>query len=275
MIQISNVEFYYKKGNNIFNNLELNMEKGHIYGLLGRNGMGKSTLLKLISGLIFSKSGKIETMGENPERRLPSMMTQLFYVPEEITTPTVSMKQFAKYNAPFYVNFSLEDLKSYMEEFEVSYEQKISSMSLGQKKKAIISFALACNTPLLIMDEPTNGLDIPSKSQFRKIVSRVTTEERCVIISTHQVRDLENLIDSVVILEGDGMIANTSIEKISQNFMFKVLDKGEESIYEESGIRGRWGIVENNTKEESKVDIELFFNAAIAQPEIIKSILTR
>ena len=275
MIQVSNVDFYYKKGSKIFTNLNLNLKRGHIYGLLGRNGMGKSTLLKLISGMIFAKSGKIETLGENPEKRLPSMLMQLLYLPEEISAPTVSMKNLAKYTAPFYTNFSYDDLRNYMEEFEVSYDKKISSLSLGQKKKAMIAFALACNTQLLIMDEPTNGLDIPSKSQFRKIISRIATEERCVVISTHQVRDLENLIDSVVILEGEGIIANASIEQISQNLMFKVLDEDEVSIYEESGIRGRWGIVENKNRLENKVDIELFFNAAVAKPEIIRNLFAR
>ena len=275
MIHISNVEFYYKKGRGIFNNIDLKLQKGRIYGLLGRNGIGKSTLLNLISGIVFPKSGEIEVLGEKPQKRLPSLMTRLYYLPEEVTTPVVSMKQYAKYTSPFYINFSYDDLKSYLEEFEVSDDQKISTMSLGQRKKAMIAFAIACNTPLLLMDEPTNGLDIPSKSQFRKIIARVATEERCVVISTHQVRDLDKLIDSLVILDGQGVVVNASTEHISQNITFKTLEVGEVSIYEENGFKGRWGVVENKTKRESSVDIELFFNAAIAKPEIIKSLLTR
>ena len=275
MIQISNVEFFYKKGNTILKDLNLNLERGYIYGLLGKNGTGKSTLLKLISGMIFPKAGEIENMGTNPAKRLPSFMTQLYYIPEEISTPSVSMNQYAKHTAPFYANFSYDDLQTYMDEFELDCKQKISSMSLGQKKKAIIAFALACNTQLLIMDEPTNGLDIPSKKQFRKIISNIATEDRCIVISTHQVRDLENLIDSLVILEHSEIIVNASMDKISKKLMFKMLEKDEKFIYEETSIRGKFGIVENIDEQENKVDIELFFNAAIEQHELINRLLNR
>ena len=275
MIQISNVEFFYKKNVEILKNLNLNLERGHIYGLLGKNGTGKSTLLKLISGMVFPKVGKIENMGTDPVKRLPSLMTQLYYLPEEISTPSVSMNQYAKYNAPFYVNFSYDDLRAYMDEFELDCDKKLSSMSLGQKKKAVIAFALACNTPLLLMDEPTNGLDIPSKKQFRKIIANVVTEDKCIVISTHQVRDLDSLIDSLIILEHNEIIVNASIDKISEKLMFKVLENDEEAIYKESSIRGMYGIVESTYKQESNVDIELFFNAAIEQHEIINRLLNR
>ncbi len=275
MIKISNIDFSYGRGSKVFDNLNLDLNKGHIYGLLGRNGMGKSTILKLISGMIFPQTGTVETMGVDPSKRLPSMMTQLYYVPEEIYTPSVNMTKFVKHNAPFYVNFSHEDLLVYMTEFELSFDKKISSMSLGQKKKAIIAFALACRTPLLIMDEPTNGLDIPSKSQFRKIISGIATDDRCIIISTHQVRDLENLIDTLVVLEGSEIIANASIYDIGKKLMFKAIEPDETAIYSEGNVRGAWGVVENTHNEDSKVDIELFFNAAISQPETIKNILNK
>lgn len=274
MVQLEDLTFGYPRKSNLFSSLDLRLDKGHIYGLLGKNGSGKSTLLKLISGMVFPRSGKILSLGVKPTDRLPSFVSNIYFLTEEIFTPSESMNTYAKFVAPFYPKFSFDDLDRLMAEFELDLKQKLTNLSLGQKKKAAIAFALACNTDLIIMDEPTNGLDIPSKSQFRKIVSALVTDDRCVIISTHQVRDLENLIDSVVILEDSKIVINTSIDNISKRLLFKKMNDGEKSIYEESNMMGSWGVVENtNNEENGKVDVELLFNAAISQPELIANIL--
>ncbi len=269
MIKIKTVDFAYKRGVKIFDSLDLELKEGHIYGLLGKNGSGKSTLLKLISGMVEPSKGEIEMLGASPFDRLPSIMEQIYYLPEEITTQTRSMRSYSRLMGALYPNFSGEELEAYMKEFEVDMDIKLYKLSLGQKKKAAIAFGLACNTKILIMDEPTNGLDIPSKSQFRRIVARVATENRAIIISTHQVRDLESLIDNILIVSEGQIILNATTEEISKRLQFKSITDSDKVIYEESSVAQRRGVVENVDGNESKIDIELLFNATTTLPEKI------
>ena len=146
-------------------------------------------------------------------------------------------------------------------------------MSLGQQKKAIISLALACNTEILIMDEPTNGLDIPSKSIFRKLIAEIIDDNKLILISTHQVKDLENLISSVVILENEGVILATSINRIEDKLYFGDLDRMSDPIlYKECSIRGEWGVSINKTETPTNVDLEMLFNASVQNKELMKDI---
>ncbi|MCF0207726.1 MAG: ABC transporter ATP-binding protein, partial [Bacteroidales bacterium] len=222
MIKLENVDFAYSSYKQIFRQLNLRLEPGHIYGLLGKNGAGKSTMLKIISGLNFATSGNVETLGYQASRRDARMLQDIFFVPEEIAVPQQSIENFVRINAPFYPNFSQSDFDKYMNMFEMGeYKQKMSSLSHGQKKKVIISFAIACNTRILILDEPTNGMDIPSKSTFRRIVSTCISEDSSIIISTHQVRDLQDIIDSVIILHESEIKLLESIGDITEAFAFK------------------------------------------------------
>ncbi len=271
MIKVSNIRFSYKRGQQLFDSLSVELFAGHIYGLLGKNGEGKSTLLKLISGMLSPQAGEVESLGATPFKREPSFLSQIYYIPEEIYSPNCSIEAYVKMMSRFYSTFSRLDFDSYVAEFQLEPQRKISAMSLGQKKKFAIAFGLACNSRLLIMDEPTNGLDIPSKSQFRKIVSRVATEDRIIIISTHQVRDLDNLIDNIIILEQGQIAINCSVDTIAQRLSFKQLSDGDKPLYEESNSMSRNGIVLNSDGEYSKVDIEMLFNAVVAnQSEICK-----
>lgn len=270
MIYAEHLEFSYRKNKKVFSGLDLTLTEGHVYGLLGKNGAGKSTLLKLLCGLLFPEKGSLAVMGHSPRQRKPSFLSDLFFIPEEIYLPEMKMRDYGKWIAPFYPRFNAEQLEAYMEEFEVSGEEKLNRMSYGQRKKALICLGLACNTRLLIMDEPTNGLDIPSKSHFRRLISSVTTDERCVIISTHQVRDLENLIDAIVVIDESRILVNTPTDRITEKLMFKSLGEQEFALFAEESLKGRWGVVPNERKEESKLDMELFFNAVLENPERIR-----
>ncbi|AEI47064.1 ABC transporter ATP-binding protein [Runella slithyformis] len=199
MIQFSHVHFGYG-AQKLFTDLSTSLEAGHIYGLLGENGVGKTTLLKMIAGLVFPKGGTVTTLSHEPRKRQPSLMQQLYFVAEDAFVPDTTARRLADTYGVFYPMFDGTQYFNYLQQFGVNPHQKLEKVSFGQRKKALISFALATNVPLLLMDEPTNGLDIPSKSTFRKLVAGAATDERCIIISTHQVRDLESLIDTVVVL---------------------------------------------------------------------------
>lgn len=265
MITIKDLEFSYSKQSKLLSNLSLQLEAGRIHGLLGKNGEGKSTLLKLISGLVFPKQGSVEVMGFTPQLRKPEMLQEIFFLPEELPHITLSIENYEKIYAPFYPNFSTEKFGEYLKEFDVDNKKAmLNKLSHGQKKKVMIAFGLATNTKLLLMDEPTNGLDIPSKGQFRRMVAAGIDENRCLIISTHQVHDLDSLIDNIIVMEKHEIVFNQSIENITEKLYFCVADrndKNEDVIYSEDTLRGLYQVCKNTTNEDSKLDIELLFNA--------------
>ena len=268
MIRISNLSFGYKKGNNIFEDFSLDIEKGKVIGLLGKNGTGKSTLLYLLTGLLHAQKGEIRFNGTDVKRREPNTLQETFIVTEEFELPNITLKRYVDATAPFYPRFSHEQLKNYLEVFEMPMDVKLGELSMGQKKKAYISFALATNTNFLVMDEPSNGLDIPSKSQFRKAITMGMNDERTVIISTHQVRDIDTLLDHVIIIDDKKVLLDASTAKIGSTLFF---GEGEgncaegNTIYTQPSVTGSSILRANRGDEESNLNLELLFNATLAQ----------
>ena len=268
MIRISNLSFGYKKGNNIFEDFSLDIEKGKVIGLLGKNGTGKSTLLYLLTGLLHAQKGEIRFNGTDVKRREPNTLQETFIVTEEFELPNITLKRYVDATAPFYPRFSHEQLKNYLEVFEMPMDVKLGELSMGQKKKAYISFALATNTNFLVMDEPSNGLDIPSKSQFRKAITMGMNDERTVIISTHQVRDIDTLLDHVIIIDDKKVLLDASTAKIGCTLFFgegegNSTDEG--IIYTQPSVTGSSILRANRGDEESNLNLELLFNATLAQ----------
>jgi len=263
MIEISNLNFGYSKKKLLFQNLNLNLKKGHIYGLLGKNGAGKSTLLKNIAGLAFPIQGTCTVNGFKASEQLPSFLQEMFFIPEELYLPVITSAKFVRSTAHFYPNFSKTDFTRMMEEFDVPDNIRMDKLSFGQQKKVMIAFGLAANTSLLIMDEPTNGLDIPSKSQFRKIIASSFTENQCILISTHQVRDLDSLIDTLLVLHKQEIVLNSSLDTISEKLKFigSSSINGSKVLYKEETLAGINTIIPNDSEDYSKVDMELLFNA--------------
>ena len=214
MIQFENIQFGYTS-QKLFVDLSLHLQPGHIYGLLGANGAGKTTLLKMMAGLVFPKNGYCSVLNYEPRHRKPSFMSQLYFVADEPHLPHTTAARYADTYGVFYPNFDKSLFLDYLKEFNVPAEQVFSKLSFGQRKKVVISFALATNVPLVLMDEPTNGLDIPSKSTFRKLVAGAMTDERCLVISTHQVRDLDSLIDAVLILHHGKIVYNEDLNALA------------------------------------------------------------
>lgn len=275
MISIQNLSFSYRKNKPLFEGLDLNLEAGYIYGLLGKNGAGKSSLLKQMAGLLFPQGGVCKVMGYEARYRQPDFLRNLFMVPEEFYLPQVRINNYVKAYAPFYPDFSNTSFREYLEEFQIPTDQRLTEMSYGQKKKVLISFALATNTKALIMDEPTNGLDIPSKSQFRKVIAAAVSEEKCIVISTHQVRDLDNLIDNIVIIDNHKIIFRQDVDAVNDKLSFKTvsnLDDAGGIVYANTSLRGHTVITENTNKEQSRIDMEMLFNAVLEQPEKISKI---
>ncbi len=270
MIEIKNLTFGYKKNQTLFRDLNLNLNAGSIYGLFGMNGAGKTTLLKHIAGLLFPQQGECLIFEKDVKDRLPEIMANIYLIPEEFVLPAVKIDTFAELHAPFYPRFDYSLFKKYLDEFEIDNGKNLTKYSYGQKKKFLISFGLATQTNVLLMDEPTNGLDIPSKSQFRRIMAAATTEDQCIIISTHQVRDLSSIIDNVIVLDNGKIIFQKSTFDIAEKLAFGKMkdDSTAEVIYSEDVLGGRTSIYKNNGHE-TAIDLEVLFNAIIKKPQDI------
>ena len=276
MIRLENIQFGYVKSKRLFDDVTLTMEPGHIYGLLGKNGAGKTTLLKIMTGLLFPNAGNATILSENASLRKADALQNLYFLQEEMYVPHLKIAQFEAAYAPFYPNFSHEQFEYYLSEFELAgVPNYLDKLSHGQKKKALIAFALATNTQILIMDEPTNGLDIPSKSTFRKLMASAADDSRLVLISTHQVRDLHSLIDMVAILDNGHMLLNASTYEITQKLLFDVDDSRTTEgtvVYTEETPRGNYQVKENVNNLDSSLDLELLFNAAIMNKNEISNL---
>lgn len=265
MIEIKNVGFRYGKGATVLEQLNLQLNPGSIYGLLGENGVGKTTLLKMMAGLLFPNEGEIRVLGFEPRKREAAFLQQVYFLPDSPQVEEISLDRYVKLNACFYPNFSEADFRRYVSDLEVDSRRAMHKLSFGQQKKAMLAFALACNTPVLLMDEPTNGLDIPSKSQLRRLIASAATEDKCFVISTHQVRDLEQLIDPIVIMERQRVLLNNSMAEIDSRLWFGVAaEKPENCLYAEPAMGGYF-VVTPRTEgmPDSKIQLEALFNAAI------------
>ncbi len=275
MIEVRNLSFGYNKKKPLYRNLNLDLPVGCIYGLLGKNGAGKSTLLKNFTGLLFPTQGELRVNGFVPKKRLPSFLQTIYFIPEEVYVPSLTINGYKKIFAPFYPAFNEEQFHSYLNLLDVQDKGKLRTFSFGQQKKFVIAFALACNTRILLLDEPTNGLDIPSKMKFRKLISSVFTEDKMIFISTHQIRDLDNLIDNVIIVDEGELLLQATLAEISRKLSFKTVDTivdETEILYTEPSLRGHAVVTENKTGEESKINLEFLFNAITQNPAKAKSI---
>ena len=253
----------------MLSDFSFSLEKGRVYGLLGKNGVGKSTLLYLMCGLLTPKHGRVMYHGVDMRRRLPETLRDVFLVPEEFDLPAVSLVQFVELNSPFYPNFSKEDMMTYLHLFEMDWNIHLGGLSMGQKKKVFMSFALATHTSLLLMDEPTNGLDIPSKSQFRRVIANNMSEGRTMIISTHQVHDVESLLDHIIMLGDTGLLLDASVADICSRYSFGFRSLGEQAddvIYSEPSIHGDAVITRRREGDgDTQLNLELLFNAVASR----------
>jgi ABC-2 type transport system ATP-binding protein len=266
MITFDQVCFRYKQRKPIFEELSLSLTPGHIYGLLGKNGEGKSTLLRNTAGLLFPNEGQINVWGFTPAKREAEFLQQMFYLPEEPYLPSGTVKNYAKTYGVLYPKFKPEQFEEAMAQFGIAGGEQLESLSYGQRKKAAIAFALACNTNVLLLDEPTNGLDIPSKIQFRKLILSAFDEDRVIIIATHQVRDLENLIDSVIILNQNKLALQASTDDIEQLLSFHTcteLTTEAGALYAQTVPGGYKVVTRNVVGLDSQLDLEYLFNAVV------------
>jgi ABC-2 type transport system ATP-binding protein len=276
MLQIEGLHFGYGR-ETLFSGLELALSPGNIYGLLGINGVGKSTLLKLLAGLLFPRRGSVRCAGRDPARRSPDFLARIFMLPEELHLPRLTERQYLSVYAPFYPAFDHAGFERYAGEFELPRGTRLTELSLGQKKKFALAFGLACRSELLLMDEPTNGLDIPSKGQFRRIVAEALTEDRLFVISTHQVREVASLIDPIIILHQGRVLLNESVASIARRVRMQRSATRPAAgtpglLHCEPGIDGYWSVWRQCGADDGAIDLEVLFNTVLSRPEVCRGL---
>lgn len=266
MLQIKNVNFSYSRRNSLLSDFSLTIDRGTVCGLLGKNGVGKSTLIYLICGLLRPKGGSIDYDGFTPINRKTAFLQDVFLVSEEFSLPAIELSKFVEVNAPFYPGFDKTQLMRYLELMELDYDVKLGQLSMGQRKKAFLCFAMACNTSLLVMDEPTNGLDISSKRNFTKALAECMTDDKTIIISTHQVHDLDRILDHVVIMDNDKVLLNASLADLSRQYSFSYTTEPEKARKALAAVEvpGGYNIVEclADPELETEVNLETLFELA-------------
>lgn len=276
MIAFKDVCFSYRRNIPVLSNLSLQIEPGTVCGLLGRNGVGKSTMLYLTAGLLRSRSGQVLCNGYIPSDRQVNFLNDIFIVPEEFDLPPITLDEYVRINSVFYPKFNLDLMHSILEIFALPGNINLGALSLGQKKKAFLSFALACNTSILLLDEPTNGLDITAKRMFRAAITAAMTDDKTIIISTHQVYDVENILDHVVIADNNRILLNRPMIDIQTKLRFGYTQDPEQAKRALFSIPmpGGFNVVEflDDPDRETEVNLETLFELTNSNPELINQL---
>lgn len=276
MIAFKDVCFSYRRNIPVLSNLSLQIKPGTVCGLLGRNGVGKSTMLYLTAGLLRPRSGQVLCNGYIPSDRQVNFLNDIFIVPEEFDLPPITLDEYVRINSVFYPKFNLDLMHSILEIFALPGNINLGALSLGQKKKAFLSFALACNTSILLLDEPTNGLDITAKRMFRAAITAAMTDDKTIIISTHQVYDVENILDHVVIADNNRILLNRPMIDIQTKLRFGYTQDPEQAKRALFSIPmpGGFNVVEflDDPGRETEVNLETLFELTNSNPELINQL---
>lgn len=269
MISIDNLSYKYPSSSRyVIDRLSMDLVAGNVCGLLGENGVGKTTLLGLMCGILRPTAGSVKLEGVEVSRRKAATLAEIFYVPDETTLPHISLENYVKINSPFYPRFSREVLDKSLQTIGLDVEAKnLDELSLGQRKKVILCFAIASGAKVVLMDEPTNGLDIPSKGVFRKVIAQSMTDDRLFVISTHQVHDVEQILDQIVIMDNNRVLLNDTVASLTSKYAFGVVPTSvppADAIYAQPAPGGM-AIIRHKTDDEddTQLDLELLFGAAI------------
>lgn len=276
MIAINGMSFRYKSSSPVLEDLTLRMEAGGVYGVLGANGVGKTTLLHLIGGLLFPKSGTIGVDGREPRRREPAFLEQVFYVPVTFDPPDLRVEAYKKRYVPFYPQFKEVTWNNALQTFGIQPNMRLQSLSFGQRKKVLLSFAIASGCRVLLFDEPTDGLDIPSKDSFRRLLSAQIDEQCLAIVATHHVHDVAMLLDQLIVLKDQGLLVQASISDLTANIRTVTvtqLPPENTLLYSERVPGGYHCLLRNTGGQEGPLDLELLFKALQIHPEIVQNAL--
>ncbi len=262
VIELQNLNYSYSKNTLALSNITTKLSAG-VHLLLGANGAGKTTLLHLIDGLLFPTAGKCLIDGGPTRFRLPSVLSKVFYCGANMEIPAASIDELVKIHSCFFPKFSAEILNTNLADFGIDLWAKFSAMSMGMRQKASVAYALALQTPILLLDEPATGLDIESKQKLQHMMARCIDADSTVIVSTHNFSDLLPLYDSLMILDRGELLLSASIDEISERLAFITTDgpAPEDALFTLQRFGRNHSVIANPGDLETAIDYELLYLA--------------
>jgi len=221
MIEVKNVKKNYGR-KQVLKGLSFTAEKGEITCLIGINGVGKTTILKAIMALTPINSGEILIDGEKIRKE---SFEKISFIPDAITMlPQMKIYEAFAFMADFYKNWNFQRAEELLQFFKLDPTERIANLSKGNTAKVNMLLGLALDADYLLMDEPFSGIDIFSREQITEVFTSHLIEERGVIITTHEISDIEHLIDRAVLIDNGEVIKEFSVEEMRENEGKSVVD---------------------------------------------------
>ena len=212
VLKCTSISKSYDYGLPILKDFSLELGAGKIFGLLGPNGCGKSTLMKLITGLLSVDSGVIEILGEIRSERTNSLIS---YLPERTyLSPTMKVSELIAYFTDFYPDFRVEVARKMLEDMDISLDARLKTLSKGTKEKVQLVMVMARNAKLYLLDEPIAGVDPAAREYILNTIVSNYRETATVIVSTHLIADIESIIDSYVFIKDGNIIECRDIDEL-------------------------------------------------------------
>ena len=221
MIEVKNVKKKYGR-KQVLNGLSFTAEKGEITCLIGINGVGKTTIMKAIMALTPINSGEILIDGEKIRKERFEKIT---FIPDTITMlPQMKIGDAFAFMADFYKSWNPQRAEELLQFFKLDPTERIANLSKGNTAKVNMLLGLALDVDYLLMDEPFSGIDIFSREQIAEVFTSHLIEDRGVIITTHEINDIEHLIDKAVLIDNGEVLKEFSVEEVRENEGKSVVD---------------------------------------------------
>lgn len=221
MIEVKDVKKKYGR-KQVLNGLSFTANKGEITCLIGINGVGKTTIMKAIMALTPINSGEILIDGEKIRKESYEKIT---FIPDTITMlPQMKIKEAFMFMADFYKSWNPQRAEELLQFFKLDPNEKIANLSKGNTAKVNLLLGLALDVDYLLMDEPFSGIDIFSREQIAEVFTSHLVEDRGVILTTHEISDVEHLIDKAVLIENGEVVKEFNVEEVRETEGKSVID---------------------------------------------------
>lgn len=202
----------YNKMYNALNNLNLTLERGQIIGLLGPNGSGKTTFIKLINDVLVPTQGEIRINGMTPgveTKKIISYLPERTYLDE-----TMKVKEIISYFSDFYDNFSATRAYQMLEDLQIDTDARLKTLSKGTKEKVQLILVMSRDADLYVLDEPIGGVDPAARDYILSTILNNYNEKAAILISTHLIQDIENILDRVLFIKQGQLVLNATVDEI-------------------------------------------------------------
>lgn len=214
LVEIHNLKKSYDKRKDALHDLTLTLPRGRIVGLLGPNGSGKTTLIKLLNGLLVPDGGEILIDGEKPG---PSTKAKVSYLPERTYLKNgATIRELLSYFQDFYEDFRIDRAKEMLAALRIEENARIRALSKGTREKVQLILVMSRDASLYILDEPIAGVDPAARDYILRTIITNYNENATVLISTHLINDIENILDEVVFMKEGRLLLQTSVEEIRE-----------------------------------------------------------